>query len=334
MIVPILASRQVSNIAHRLFDCGTPIFMLHRFSQAGQPQEGRTDPAHLRNCLDYLKENRYIFLSLEELITALNNNATLPPKSVCFTMDDGYIDQAEIAAPIFLEYNCPVTFFIITEMLGHTSWPWDAQVSYIIESSKSDSLHSSEIVKQLNLNHNKISNKREFRREIQNSIKKIDAEIIPSILQQLARAAGITISNIPPENFQPMTWDNARQLEKQGIRFSPHSVSHNILSRLSQKAMEREIRESWQTITHELEKPLKVFCYPTGRPMDFGEREVDILINDNYLGAVSTTPKFVMNNQKSRDYIYSLPRLSLPNDMTDFIQYCSWMEGIKGTLYT
>lgn len=330
----MLANKPVSNIAHRLFDCGTPIFMLHRISQPGQPQDGRTDPAYLRNCLDYLLENRYQLLSLEDIITAINLNTPLPPKSVCFTMDDGYVDQAKIAAPIFLEYNCPVTFFIITEMLDQTSWPWDAQVSWIIESSKSDTLYSSDIVKQLDLNHNEISNKREFRREIQNAIKKIDAEIIPGIMQQLADAAAITMPASPPDNFQPMTWDNARQLEKQGIRFAPHSVSHNILSRLSQKAMEREVRESWQTINYELENPLKVFCYPTGRTMDFGEREIDILIKDNYLGAVSTTPKFVMNNKKSRDSIYSLPRLSLPNDMTDFIQYCSWVESIKGTLYT
>lgn len=248
-------------------------------------------------------------------------------------MDDGYLDQAQIAAPIFLEYNCPVTFFVITGMLDQTIWPWDAQASWIIESSTKTSLESSTIIKRLGINHNDITNKREFRRSIQNTIKKIDAENIPEILQQLADAAGVTIPDNPPLEHQPMNWENARQLEQQGIRFAPHSVSHNILSQLSHKSMEQEIDQSWQVISSKLAKPLKVFCYPNGRTIDFGTREIETLKKAGYLGAVSTTPDFVMNDKKSGEHIYSLPRIALPDNMTDFIKYCSWMKCVRGAHY-
>jgi len=127
LFIPILASRQITSIAHHLFDCGTPIFMLHRITAHEQQAEGKIDPDHLRNCLQYLHKNNYTCISLEQLILSLQHNKPLPAKTVCFTMDDGYIDQAQIAAPIFLEFNCPLTFFVITEMLDHTAWPWDGK---------------------------------------------------------------------------------------------------------------------------------------------------------------------------------------------------------------
>jgi peptidoglycan/xylan/chitin deacetylase (PgdA/CDA1 family) len=160
-------------------------------------------------------------------------------------------------------------------------------------------------------------------------LKKIDADVIPDILQQLSNDTGVIIPDTPPNSYRPMTWDMARQLEDQGIRFAPHSVNHNILSRLSQKTMEWEVKQSWQTIIHELKNPLKVFCYPNGRLVDFGSREIEVLKNTGYLGAMSTTPDFVTHNNNSGDQVYSLPRLALPDNMTDFIQYCSWIECIK-----
>ena len=246
-------------------------------------------------------------------------------------MDDGYIDQAQIAAPVFLEYNCPVTLFVITDMLDHIAWPWDAKVSWIIETSQQSSLESSAVIKQLGINNGKIANKRKLRRSIQNAIKTLDVKVIPDILQQLADSAGVTIPDTPPPDYQPMSWNDARQLEKQGVCFAPHSVSHNIMSRLDQESMEWEINQAWQLICNELKNPLKVFCYPTGRPADFGRREIEALKKSGYLGAVSVTPEFVKNNKQSHNYIFSLPRLALPGNMTDFIQCCSWVEGIRAT---
>jgi len=211
----MLANQKIASIVHDLFDRGVPIFMLHRITEHRPSDESGIISDHLRQCLEYLKKNNYTFISLEQLILAVNENKSLPSKSVCFTMDDGYIDQAQIAAPIFLEYDCPITFFVITGMLDQTAWPWDAQISWIIESSKNTSIEHSDIVGQLDINKNEIHNKREFRRAIQDAIKIIDAEEIPDIVQRLARAAEVTVQVIPPADFQPISWDIAHQLENQ-----------------------------------------------------------------------------------------------------------------------
>lgn len=333
LFVPILASRPITTITSRLLNCGVPVFMLHRIAQQGECNTGKISSAHLHDCLSYLVDNGYTFTSLKKLILALKNNHKLPPKSVVFTMDDGYLDQAEIASPIFLKYNCPVTFFVITGMLNQEIWPWDEQVSWIIESSIKASLESCTSIKNLGLKFNGNISKRTLRRSIQYALKKIDASSIPEVLQQLADDAGVIIPKDPPRPYQPMTWDMARQLESRGISFAPHSVSHNILSRLSQELMEKEIHDSWQTMEKELNNPLKVFCYPTGRMMDYSQREIDAIKSAGYMGAVSTTPDIVKYKVNSDDQIFSLPRLALPDNMTEFIQYCSWLECVKRPRY-
>jgi len=298
--------------------------MLHRVSTSYQPGTGYIDSNHLGDCLSYLHDHKYSLLSLEQLILAIRHGESPPPKSVVFTIDDGYIDQAEIAAPIFLEHECPLTFFVITGMLDHRILPWDAQIAWIIESSKKPQLENCTSIRNLDLDIFSNMTRRELRRSIQISLRAMDTDSINAVVEQLAHDADVEIPSRFPDSFLPMDWDTARELEQRGVRFAPHSVSHNILSRLARDAVASEIRESWKTLENELKQPLKIFCYPNGNTFDYGDREIELIKQEGYLGAVSTTPKFVKPDILPDDNLYRLPRLALPGNMTDFIQHCEW----------
>ena len=133
-----MVSRPVSAFARHFTGCEAPVFMLHRLTQPGNNKG--IMPEHLRRCLQYLVDNDYSFISLEQFIHAHVTKQPIPERAVAFTMDDGYLDQAEIAAQIFLEFNCPLTFFVITGMLDRTLWPWDVQLAWITGSSSKEIL--------------------------------------------------------------------------------------------------------------------------------------------------------------------------------------------------
>jgi peptidoglycan/xylan/chitin deacetylase (PgdA/CDA1 family) len=240
-------------------------------------------------------------------------------------MDDVYLDQAEIAAPVFIKHDCPLTFFVITGMLDQNIWPWDARISWIIENANRSVIRSSS-VRSLGLEFKNDASQRTIRRSIQASLKNVNADSIPDMIERLADDAEVAVPAEAPACYQAMSWQQAQQLERQGVRFAPHSVSHNIFSRLDEDSMEQEIGQAWQTLQQKLDTPLKVFCYPTGREKDFSQREIDVLKQHDYLGAVSATPELVRYDNITTDRIFSLPRLALPDNMTDFIQYCSWIE--------
>lgn len=329
LLVPILASRPVAAVANRLLECGVPVFMLHRMTAEGTPVNGGITPNHLRRCLHYLQGHGYTFISLQQLVTAMINRQPLPSRAVAFTMDDGYADQAEITAPIFREFDCPLTFFVVSGMLDQALWPWDARLAWITWTSDRGTLETGIAGRSLSLSLDTPKARRQAKHVLQDILRETESARVAEILDRLAADAGVMLPDTPPEPYRPMNWDMARGLERQGVQFAPHSVSHSILSRLDQGTMEREILESWDTLSRELVNPLKLFCYPTGRSIDFGEREMTVLKRNDFLAAVASTPGYIKPGKTPQARLFSLPRFALPDSMDDFIQYCTWIEYAK-----
>lgn len=302
--------------------------MLHRMVEDSGTNDGHT-VSYLRQCLEYLQENGHSFVSIEDIIKYLRGGKSLPPKPVAFTMDDGFADQTDLAAPVFIEFNCPVTIFVITGMLDNILWPWFCQVEYLIKNSKAETIELDLPTGKklydlgtLNINSRPVNT-------ILEAIKDVSWETVPGILEKLSHSTQVDIPATPPGDYEPISWDKARDLENQGISFGPHTISHPILSRVSGGESEREITGSWQRLKDELSSPSRVFCYPNGRLTDFGAREVGIVQKNGLLGALSTVPSHATSASRANDSLYALPRFEVPDTIQDFIRYCTWIEYAK-----
>lgn len=302
--------------------------MLHRMVSDESSLHGKT-PGYLRRCLQHLKDNGHSFISLEDIIAALKGDLTLPPKPVVFTIDDGFHDQASLAAPVFLEFNCPVTIFLVTGFIDQELWPWFARVEYLIENTKNNTFELNIPNDKLNINISANMSKSQAIRSILESMKLQDDYLIPEIIEQLSRKTQVDIPSTPPELYRALTWNTARELEKQGISFGPHTVSHPILSKVDDLKSAQEITGSWQRLKKELTNPVPIFCYPNGRSCDYGTREIEHIRKAGMIGAVSTIQKQVDIDTESHLYEYNLPRLGLPDSFEDFIQYSTWIEHAK-----
>lgn len=330
-LIDVASSRACANIGHMIFGYGIPIFMLHRMCSSADTLQTTSaiSDMHLRQCLSYLADNHFTFLSLRELLTLLAKHQSPPKKSIVFTIDDGFEDQASIAAPIFLEYNCPVTIFLITGMLDQQLWPWDDQVAYLINTTTEDYLDFNLKNENYHFELTSPQKRKTARVTLRNAIKSVPFNKLESILEQLQLATKVNIPVSPPPKYKPMTWELARQFEKQGIEFAPHTISHRILSRLDSESMKVEILGSWQRIQDELTSPSPIFCYPTGRYCDFGAREIKLIRESGFIGGVSTIPAQVRTNLVNDYYLYGLPRYPLPESFHEFKLYCSWIEYAK-----
>ena len=68
--------------------------------------------------LDFLKENEYITLSIEDFISYLEEKKVFPEKSILITFDDGYNGIYNYAVPELKKRNMKATCFITTETVG------------------------------------------------------------------------------------------------------------------------------------------------------------------------------------------------------------------------
>jgi len=69
------------------------------------------------NQMNYLKENGYRVISLNELMGFLEYKHGLPEKSVVITIDDGYRSFYRIGYPILSEYGFTATVFVSTDLM-------------------------------------------------------------------------------------------------------------------------------------------------------------------------------------------------------------------------
>ena len=105
--------------------------------------------------------------------------------------------------------------------------------------------------------------------------------ILVDILRKLAVVEG-------GRNGKMLTWEQIRQMRKQGIDFGGHTVSHPFISNLTREQAVWEISECKRRIEEELQQPVAHFAYPSGREEDFGRTNKELVQAAGYRAAVTT----------------------------------------------
>jgi len=134
----VLAGLRIPGVTaplHWLVRDRATMFMLHRFSQPDLGIRGH-DSNELRRTLAHLQRQGYEFVSLRDVFQRLREGSPSLRRAVSFTIDDGYADQAEIAGPVFAEFDCPVTTFVCTGFLDGQLWMWWDRIEYMFRETR------------------------------------------------------------------------------------------------------------------------------------------------------------------------------------------------------
>lgn len=327
----ILAAPGITAPFYPLMRGRAAIFMLHRFRDLDRGIEG-TDPALVRRGLALLRRRRYALLSLGDLFRRLKGEGEPLRRAVAFTIDDGYAEQAEVAGPIFAEFDCPVTTFVTTGFLDGQLWFWWDRIAWVFRETRRQHFEV-----ELGSSREELAWDSPERRAavaeafIQRCKTVSDAEKHVAILR-LAAAAEVTMPDTPPPDCAPMSWDQVRACEARGMSFGPHTVTHPILSRTDAAQSRREILDSWTRLREEARDPVPIFCYPNGGWKDFGPGEIANLREAQLEGAVvgewglADSREF---NGADADAAFRVRRIPFPEDVPHLVQYVSGVERAK-----
>ncbi|UCG52592.1 MAG: polysaccharide deacetylase family protein [Candidatus Latescibacterota bacterium] len=116
-----------------------PVLMYH---SVGRPIKGWYPPwfsvpaAVFADHLEWLAKTGYKSVTLDELYAHVSGDATLPPKSVVLTLDDGYLDNWTYVVPLLARYGFTGTVFVTPEFVD----PRDV-VRTTLEDTGDDAMH-------------------------------------------------------------------------------------------------------------------------------------------------------------------------------------------------
>jgi len=330
----LVAYSGVANIFRPLTRDAGVVFMLHRFSDQWQ-RVGGHDARQVRALLAYLRREKYRLVDVMSLLAAIRGEAPPLRHAVAFTIDDGYHEQASLAAPLFAEFDCPVTTFVTTGFLDGVLWFWWDQIEHIFASTARTvlRLHLGDDIICYALPTNDVDARHAAALHFSARCKGLSESARREVIALLSRTAEVEIPERPPRRYAAMTWGELRQAERRGMTFGPHTITHPLLSRVDDESARNEIAGSWARLRAEAARPVPLFAYPNGQLGDFGDREFHCLQNAGISAAVTARVGFVTREHLRAPHgRFEIPRINFPYSLSDLIQQVNGLERFKSIL--
>lgn len=317
-------------LMNRLTNKTPIIFTLHRKTQPEFGIRGH-EPATLRAQLEFVLNRGYRAVTMDVINAWLSGKEMDMTNTVAFTFDDGFRDQAELVREVFLPLEIPATMFLITDFIDGTTWPWDTRIKWIIHTAKSVPITPFWIPGNAPVWADTGADERHhIARQLIQYAKYLPPERQGAAIAELASKAEVDISSVPPPCHTPMSWEEARLLEKEGIRFASHTKRHCVLSTLSYDEAKQQIWGARDRLHAELAAPIKSFAYPIGLRSDYMGRDLCLLKESGHESAVTMTPGAVVQTRSMQHYEqFQINRYAMPDTLADFAQYASWIERLK-----
>src|SRR5262245_20051981 len=302
------------------------ILTYHRFSDpsAENGLDGRTTAQAFSEQLEYLKRN-YRIVRLSDLVESLSQNNPLPRSLAAVTIDDGYRDSYEIAFPLLRRHGVPATVYVVTEFVEGRTWLWTDKMRFIANHAPAQELSTMIEGKRLFLSLAGRQSRHFAAERINLALKEIDDEVKNEVINNIAELLGVELPNIPPAEYAAISPQQALEMDRNGVEIGSHTLTHPILTRVSDDRLYREVRDSRTHLESLLKHPVNHFCYPNG---DYDHRVLREIVKSGYQSAVTTMDGFCERG----DGLFELRRIHTESDMTHFAQSTSGFEQIKNRM--
>jgi peptidoglycan/xylan/chitin deacetylase (PgdA/CDA1 family) len=126
---------QLLSLYHRIRNRNTlTVVVFHRVLAVDDERWPHANPEWtvsdtvFNQCLQFFRSNYHV-ISLEELLSSVEQGKRLPNRSLLITLDDGYADIEEYALPLLEREQVPAALFLTSDFLNRASRPWTEDLS-------------------------------------------------------------------------------------------------------------------------------------------------------------------------------------------------------------
>jgi peptidoglycan/xylan/chitin deacetylase (PgdA/CDA1 family) len=290
--------------------------------------EGKPDPfryhhslAEFETHLDWLV-TRCIPVGLGEFAEWKRGEWRHRKPPVLVTFDDGYRNNAIVAAPLLKRKGIPALFFLASGYVESNLVLWPDEVFARICAWTAPTLDGP------NGKAHRIpqdpSERAMLALALVEECKDSSAAHRDDFLAYLARDTPDFDPHQDADAQSFMTWDDVRTLAAAGFDLGSHTVTHPILRSLSPEDLRRELRESRAAIEAQTGRPCKALAYPNGRARDISGRVLAETAAAGYDYAFTVSNRWC---RRTADWL-QLDRISPPGraDIATFAMHASGLR--------
>ena len=276
-----------------------------------------------RQQIEYMKNN-FNFVTMEQVIDAVEGKAELPEKALLLTFDDGYIDNYTVAFPVLEEFNVQGSFFIpgktfVTHHLLDVN-----KIHYILANANICELVK-DVKKEMDnyrgevysypptdelYNEYAIADRFDVKEIV--FVKRMLQTVLPEKLRNIITSnlfkkyVDVTEEQLAYELY--MTEEQIRTMKRHGMFIGIHGYDHYWLGNLKTVQMRKDISMALDALDEFIDKRHWVMNYPYG---SYNKNTIEVIKS---LGACIGLTTNVKIANIGIDSVFELPRL----DCNDF----------------
>lgn len=298
------------------------VFVYHRFCKSKTSEQNA-------NCIDQdtfewqLNQLRkgWEIIRLKDYWKLLQRGEAAQRVAI-ITIDDGYKDFYDFAFPLLKKYELTATFFPTVEFVNGNLWLWPDRLKYMLDNTHNPILKVRFEGRQFEFHLLSKEDRARAWHELSDFCVSIKNHERINFLLELKKHLNFIIPESPPSDYAPVSWDQLEEMLSYGIEIGCHTMSHPILSRITEKQLRREVTEAKIEMEQRLNTEIISFCYPNSAPGDINEAVVQAVRNAGFKIAVFGTNLTTVRDQ------FQIPRMGVSPDRVDFLWKLCGMEAL------
>jgi peptidoglycan/xylan/chitin deacetylase (PgdA/CDA1 family) len=275
----------------------------HRVGTEGPPLYSTLPQAAFAAQMRYIKR-RYRVISVREMAAELQD-PNAQGQAVAVTFDDGYAGTFTEAFPVLHDYGVPASVYLTGDAIESGQIPWYDRIFLRFQRAEPvlrlvlDDPHTFELRSR--------TARLDAAEKVVMYLRTLPDEERRTWCAELERMLPLRTDDLLGAM---LTWEQIRKMQRGGITFGAHTMTHPVISRLSSELVHEEVWNSKRLIEQRLNTAVDEFAYPFGKSRDCGTTATATL---KQLGFTTALTTIVGINQPGGS-LYRLRRLVVDND--------------------
>ncbi len=241
------------------------VLALHRVSDLGE-----FDVHYLRRHLEFMAQH-YDTVTPSRLCEGRTGR-----RMAMVTIDDCHEDTYQTVFPMAQPLGIPLTVCVPTDFFFRGRWLWFDKLSWGLRQAAPG------IEVQVGTRRLVVGSEAS-EKAFSNHLKRIGAGERAEVIEQTLSELSVVAPDAPVSSYRPVSGSEMREMLVTGmVELCSHTVTHPIVTRLTDDELRRELVESKRELEAYGGQEVVSFCYPNGAIGDFDERTRSAVRNAGY----------------------------------------------------